>query len=50
MSRFHGQQGKGALRKYRQTKRADAEQRALLTRHEDTRIHRLGKCDCTDKS
>lgn len=46
MSRFHGKQGQGAVRAHKAVKRAEAEQRTLLTPHENTRAHRLGKCDC----
>lgn len=46
MSRFTGKQGKGAQRAAKAVRRVEAEHRQALTLHENTRAHRLGKCDC----
>jgi len=48
MSRFTGSQGKGAMRRLRETKRAEAEVRQAAVLHERTKSHRI---DCaTDGS
>ena len=44
MSAFTGRQGKGAARRHRETKRAEAVARQSLVVHERTKTHRL-KCD-----
>lgn len=44
MSTFHGPQGKGATKRHREEKRADAEHRQSVVAHERTRMHREGRC------
>lgn len=46
MSYFHGKAGKGAQRARKAVLRAEAEHRAAVTPHENTKAHRLGRCDC----
>lgn len=46
MSYFHGKQGKGAQRVRKAVLRAEAEERNANTPHENTRAHRLSRCDC----
>jgi len=48
VSRFTGKQGKGAQRAARDVRRAEAEHRQALTEHDNTKAHRLGRCDCQD--
>lgn len=44
-SRFSGKQGRGAMRLWREVLREEAEERQANVKHENTRAHRMGKCD-----
>jgi hypothetical protein len=46
VSRFNGSHGKGFMRVVREEKRKEAEERQSRTKHDRTKAHRLGRCDC----
>jgi hypothetical protein len=46
---FNGKQFKGIARIMRDVKRAEAEARNANTPHENTKAHRLDRCDCHEE-